>query len=63
MVWVACLFALPAWAAEVTLQVDSMDLVVGQTIGLRVVVVDAREAEPPSFPPIDGLQISFQGTQ
>lgn len=57
------LVALPAWAAEVTVQLDSDDVRVGQTVGLRVVVVDAKEGRPPTFPDLDGLQITYQGTQ
>jgi len=57
------LVALPALAAEVTVQLDSRDMRVGQTIGLRVVVVDAQKAQPPNFAAVDGLQVVYQGTQ
>lgn len=60
LIW---LLALPAWAAEVAVQLDSRDVRVGQTLGLRVVVVDARNAQPPRFPSQDGIQVVYQGTQ
>jgi hypothetical protein len=59
----ACLIALPAWAAEVSVHLDTREIRVGQTVGLRVVVLDAREVRPPDFPKANGLQVTFQGTQ
>ncbi len=62
MAWL-WLVALPAAAAQVSVQLDSPQVRVGQTLGLRVVVVDAKNVQPPTFPRLDGVQVVYQGTQ
>ncbi len=57
------LWAAPAQAADVSTHLDSRSLRVGQSVGLRVVVIDARTVEPPVFPELQGLQITSQGAE
>jgi hypothetical protein len=53
--------ALAALAATATIEVDAQALSVGQSVGLRVQVVDGSVAGVPRVPAGDGVQIAFAG--
>lgn len=65
MVSASLLFAaLPAlYAAELVLDADTQSLQVGQTIGLRLTVIDAALPGAPSWPTVPGAKIAYQGVQ
>jgi hypothetical protein len=58
------LAAMPAlYAAELVLDADTRSLQVGQTIGLRLTVIDAALPGAPSWPSVPGAKIAYQGVQ
>jgi hypothetical protein len=55
------LWATSAAAIDVRLQIDSPETVAGAPITARVVIQDARNHQPPEFPAIPGVDISYAG--
>ena len=51
-----------AIAAELALQVDTRELVVGQAIPVKLQVINGRIKGAPSLPVSDGLLAQYQGS-
>lgn len=51
------------FAAQLVLDADTERLQVGQTIGLRLTVIDAALPGAPSWPAVPGAKIAYQGVQ
>ena len=58
MIWV---FITAAWAGELSLQIDTRELVVGQAVPVKVAVINGKAESKPSLPVGDGLLAQFQG--
>ncbi len=59
LLWWAMVVSLPAWAQSLTLSADSVDLVVGQTIGVSVVARGGRISGVPELRTSPGLEVAF----
>lgn len=65
---IPCLLLLAVWllpgpvrAAQAYFELDSRQLTVGQTVSLRLVVMDGAPDERPTLPRVQGLRFSYQG--